>query len=337
MIERNRQLGASELKISPIVLGTWAIGGWMWGGSDEQTSIAAIKASFDAGVTTIDTAAIYGMGYSEQLVGKAIRGYPREKIIIASKCGMRWDDPKEKGSDPWPQKDPAGRDVVIRKNSKPASITYGCEQSLQRLGVDYIDLYQIHWPDAATPVEESFGALEKLRKAGKIRAIGVSNYDVAWMEKARSAGQLASLQPPYSLLNRGIEKEILPYCRKHNIGVIVYSPMERGLLTGKVSADRQFPKGDHRREHKFFTVENRRRVLAALAQIKPIADAHQASFAQVVINWTIQEPGITAALVGARNPEQAQSNAGALQFQLTDAQRAEIRRIFEALAMAEPM
>ncbi|MGC8624484.1 MAG: aldo/keto reductase [Phycisphaerae bacterium] len=334
MIEHYRQLGTSELKITPIILGAWAIGGWLWGGADEQTSIAAIKASIDAGVTTIDTAAIYGMGYSEQVVGKAIRGYPRDKIIIATKCGMRWDDPKAEGSDPWPQHDPAGREVVIRKNSKPASIAYECEQSLKRLGVDYIDLYQIHWPDSSTPAEDSFGAMEKLRKAGKVRAIGVSNYDVAWMEKARTTGQLASLQPPYSLLNRGIEKEILPYCRKHNIGVIVYSPMERGLLTGNVPADRLFPPGDHRREHKLFTLENRRRVLAALTQIKPIADAHHASFAQVIINWTIQEPGITAALVGARNPDQAQHNAAALQFQLTVAERTAIRRVFETLVLA---
>jgi aryl-alcohol dehydrogenase-like predicted oxidoreductase len=223
--------------------------------------------------------------------------------------------------------------VVILKNSKPISIAYECEQSLKRLGTDYIDLYQIHWPDITTPAEESFAAMEKLRQSGKVRAIGVSNYDVTWMEKARSAGQLASLQPPYSLLNRGIEKEILPYCRSHNIGVIVYSPMERGLLTGSVTPDRQFPAGDHRARHKFFTVENRRRVLAALEQIRPIADAHHASFAQIVINWTIQEPGITAALVGARNPQQAQHNAGALMFQLTNEQRADIRRIFESLQL----
>ena len=333
MLQLSRQLGNSTVKVSPVIFGAWAIAGWMWGGADEQTSIDAIKASIDAGINTIDTAAIYGMGYSEQIIAKAIKGYVREKIVIATKCGMRWDDPRQEGSDPWPQKDTAGRDVVIRKNAKPASITSECEQSLTRLGTDYIDLYQIHWPDATTPADESFAAMEKLRQSGKVRAIGVSNYDIAWMELARSAGQLASLQPPYSLLNRGIEKDLLPYCRSHNIGVIVYSPMERGLLTGDVTPDRQFPAGDHRSNHKFFTVENRRRVLAALEQIRPIADAHHASFAQVVINWTIQEPGITAALVGARNPQQAQHNASALQFQLTTEQRADIRRVFEALIL----
>ncbi len=334
MINRYRQLGATEITITPIILGAWALGGWMWGGADEQTSIDAIKASIDAGITTIDTAAVYGMGYSEQLVGKAIQGYVRDNIIIATKCGMRWDDPKEEGSDPWPQQDPAGRNVVIRKNSKPASIAYECEQSLKRLGVDYIDLYQIHWPDVSTSAEETFGAMENLHQAGKVRAIGVSNYDVDWMEKARAIVPLASLQPPYSLLNRDIEKKILPYCRRHQISALVYSPLERGLLTGNVPADRQFPPGDHRCRHKLFTLENRRRVMAALTQIKPIADAHHASFAQVVINWTIQEPGITAALVGARNPDQAQHNAAAMQFQLSAAERAEIRRVFESLALA---
>jgi aryl-alcohol dehydrogenase-like predicted oxidoreductase len=333
MLQQSRQLGNSTVRVSPVIFGAWAIGGWMWGGADEQTSIDAIKASIDSGINTIDTAAIYGMGYSEQLVGKAIKAYAREKIVIATKCGMRWDDPRQEGCDPWPQKDTTGRDVIIRKNAKPASIAYECEQSLKRLGTDYIDLYQIHWPDTTTPADESFAAMEKLRQSGKVRAIGVSNYDVAWMELARSAGQLASLQPPYSLLTRDIESDILPYCRAHNIGVIVYSPLERGLLTGNVTPDRRFPEGDHRSTHKFFTAENRKRVLAALGRIQPIADAHQASLAQVVINWTIQEPGITAALVGARNPQQAKHNAAALGFKLSADQRAEIRRVFEALIL----
>ncbi|MEA2707657.1 MAG: hypothetical protein QOF78_258 [Phycisphaerales bacterium] len=329
-----RQLGTSDLKISPIIFGAWAIGGWMWGGQDQADSIEAIRASIDNGVTTIDTAAIYGMGFSEQIVAKGIRG-KRDKVQLATKCGMRWDSLAEgdQGSDPWPQKDNEGNDVVIRKNARPASIVYECEQSLKRLQTDHIDLYQIHWPDVSTPVEDSMRAMVKLKEQGKIRAIGVSNYDVEWLRNAEKVTKIASNQPPYSLMQRKIEKEILPYCREHKIGVIVYSPLERGLLTGKVPPERKFPDGDHRAEHKFFTPEMRQKVLDALATIKPIADKHKASFAQLAINWTIHEPGITAALVGARNAEQATHNAGAMKFTLTEPERKQIRAAFDGIAV----
>ena len=323
---QTRQLGRSDVKVSPVIFGAWAIGGWMWGGTEEQDSIDAIRAAVEHGVNTIDTAAIYGMGHSEELVGKAIKGI-RDKVVIATKCGMRWEG--EEGSDPWPQKDPSGRDVIIRKNSRPQSIAYECEQSLRRLAVDVIDLYQIHWPDVSTPVEDSMRAMLKLKEQGKIRAIGVSNYDVQWLRNAGKVAPVDSLQPPYSLIQRKIEKEILPYCREQQIGVIVYSPLERGLLTGTVSPERQFPPGDHRATHKFFSVENRKRVLAALEKIKPIAERHKASLAQVVINWTINEPGITAALVGARNAEQAAHNAGAMNINLSNDERGAIRSAFD--------
>jgi aryl-alcohol dehydrogenase-like predicted oxidoreductase len=321
-----RQLGSSSVKITPIIFGAWAIGGWMWGGNDDNQAIEAIQASIANGVTSIDTAAIYGMGHSEVLVGKAIAGQ-RDKVMIATKCGMRWDS--EQGSDPWPQKDNDGRDVIIRKNSRPQSIAFECEQSLKRLGVEVIDLFQIHWPDSSTPIEDSIGALEKLRQAGKIRAFGVSNYNVDELKRAQAVGPLASDQPPYSVIQRKIEKDLLPFCRENNIGVICYSPLERGLLTGSVGPERQFPPGDHRAAHKFFTVENRKRVQAALASIKPIADAHKASFAQTMIAWTISQPGITAAIVGARNPQQAQHNAGALNIALTDEEANQIRKAFD--------
>ena len=331
-----RQLGASELKISPIIFGAWAIGGWMWGGQDQADSIEAIRASIDHGVTTIDTAAVYGMGFSEQIVAKAIRG-KRDKVQIATKCGMRWDSAAdgEHGTDPWPQIDNEGRDLIIRKNSRPASIIYECEQSLKRLNTDYIDLYQIHWPDLSTPVDDSMRAMVKLKEQGKIRAIGVSNYDVEWLRNAEKTTRLASNQPPYSLMQRKIEKEILPYCREHRIGVIVYSPLERGLLAGAVPPDRKFPEGDHRATHRFFTPEMRQKVLDALATIKPIAQKHKASFAQLAINWTIHEPGITAALVGARNAEQATHNAAAANFSLSDAERKQIRAAFDSIAVTE--
>jgi aryl-alcohol dehydrogenase-like predicted oxidoreductase len=323
---QQRRLGSSDVSVSPVVFGAWAIGGWMWGGTEEQESIDAIRAAVDHGANTIDTAAVYGMGYSEELVGRAIEGI-RDKVVIATKCGMRWDS--NEGSDPWEQQDNQGRPITIRRNSRPDSIAYECEQSLKRLGVDVIDLYQIHWPDTTTPAEDSMHAMAKLQEQGKIRAIGVSNYNVEWLSKAIKAAPLASLQPPYSLIQRKIEKQILPFCREHNIGVIVYSPLERGLLAGAVATDRKFPPGDHRAGHKYFTVENRKRVLAALERVRPIAEKHGVSLAQLAINWTIHEPGITAALVGARNAEQAAHNAAAMRFTLSDQERAQIRAAFD--------
>ncbi len=327
-----RQLGGSSLRVTPVIFGAWAIGGWMWGGNDENDSIAAIRAALDAGVNAIDTAAIYGMGASEELVRKALAGIPRDKVVIATKCGMRWDDPKEEGSDPWPQKDNSGRDWTIRRNAKPHSIAYEAEQSLRRLGTDVIDLYQLHWPDKTTPPEESFAALEKLRRQGKVRAIGVSNHDVEGLRRCRHVGQLASVQPPYSVIQRGAEKDILPFCRENGIGAIVYSPLERGLLTGKVSPDRQFPPGDHRVNHRLFTVEFRRRALTALESLRPIADKHKASFTQIIINWTFRQPGVTAAIVGARNARQAAHNAGALGLSLSEEEEKTIRAAFDAIS-----
>ncbi len=317
--------------ISPVTFGAWAVGGWMWGGADEAESIAAIRAGVDHGATTIDTAAVYGQGYGEEVVGKAIAGI-RDRVQVATKGGMRWDI--EDGSEPWATKDRSGRDVVIRKNSRPESLIWECEQSLRRLGVDVIDLYQVHWPDPSTPVEETMAALLKLKEQGKIRAIGVSNYDVPWMERALKIGPIDSLQPPFSLIQRKIEPAILPFCRDRGIGVIVYSPLERGLLAGTVGPDRQFPPGDHRATHRFFTVENRKRVLAALEAIRPIAETHRASLAQLVIAWTIAEPGITAALVGARNPDQAIHNAEAMTISLSEQERATIRGVFDPVSAA---
>jgi len=322
-----RRLGRSDVLVSPVIFGAWAIGGWAWGGQDKKDAIEAIHSALDNGVTTIDTAAIYGFGRSEELVGRAIKGRDRGKIVIATKCGMRWNG--EEGTDPWPQTDMEGRPVVVRKNSRPDSIIYECEQSLKRLGVDVIDLFQIHWPDSSTPVDDSMAAMVKLKEQGKIRAIGVSNYPVDWIERAIKAAPLASDQPPYSVIQRQIEEDIVPFCRRNSVAIIVYSPLERGLLTGHVGPERTFPPGDHRADHKFFTVENRKRVLASLERIRPIAELHRASFAQLIINWTIHEPGITAALVGARNAKQAEHNARAMQLNLTTRERGMIRAAFD--------
>jgi aryl-alcohol dehydrogenase-like predicted oxidoreductase len=326
---QNRPLGKSSVSVSPVIFGAWAIGGWMWGGNEESDSIDAIRAAIDHGIHTIDTAAIYGMGHSEELVAKAIAGR-RDKVVIATKCGMRWNT--EEGSEPWPQKDNDGKDVTIRKNGKADSIAYECEQSLKRLKTDVIDLYQIHWPDKSTPAEETIAAMEKLRQQGKVKAIGTSNYDVDWLTKAVATATIASNQPPFSILRRGIEKDVLPFCREHGIGTICYSPMERGLLTGKVGPDRQFGEGDHRAKHPYFTVENRRKVIAALESVKPIADKYKVEYAQLIVNWTFSQPGITAAIVGARNAEQATENAKALSFSLSEAELSQIRKAFDGLA-----
>jgi aryl-alcohol dehydrogenase-like predicted oxidoreductase len=326
----DRPLGKSSVSVSPVIFGAWAIGGWMWGGNEESDSIDAIRAAIDHGIHTIDTAAIYGMGHSEELVAKAIAGR-RDKVVIATKCGMRWTGTE--GSDPWPQKDNNGNDVTIRRNGKADSIAYECEQSLKRLKTDVIDLYQIHWPDKSTPAEETIAALDKLRQQGKVKAIGTSNYDVDWLTKAAATAKIASNQPPYSILRRGIEKDVLPFCREHGIGTICYSPMERGLLTGKVGPDRQFAEGDHRAKHPYFTVENRKKVIAALESVKPIADKYEVEYAQLIVNWTFSQPGITAAIVGARNAGQATENAKALSFSLTEAELAQIRGAFDGLAV----
>lgn len=326
-----RNLGSSDLEISPILFGAWAIGGWMWGGADEAKAIDAIRAGIDHGVTTIDTAPIYGMGRSEELVGRAIAGL-RDRVQIATKCGMRWDT--DEGSEPWATKDNEGRDLVVRRNSRPDSIALECDRSLRRLGVEVIDLYQVHQPDPSTPIEDTMGALLRLKAAGKIRAIGVSNYDVDQMKRAAAIGPLDSLQPPYSLIQRKIEPAILPYCREAHVGVIGYSPLERGLLAGAVPPERVFPPGDHRATHRFFTPEHRARVLQALDAIRPIADRQRATLAQLVIDWTIHEPGITGAIVGARDAAQAVQNAGALKLTTTVEDRDEIRRAFDACSAA---
>lgn len=324
----HRQLGSTNVYVSPIALGTWAIGGWMWGGSDEKEAAAAIRASLDAGVTTIDTAPVYGFGLSESIVGKAIKGR-RDEVVIATKCGLRWDS--DVGSDPWVQKDAHGKEITIRRNSRKESIIHECEQSLKRLGVEVIDLYQIHWPDSTTALEESWNAMVQLQHEGKVRAIGVSNYSLEQLKRIHAMRHVDSIQPPYSLIRRGVEQDIIPFCQRNQIGVLAYSPLERGLLTGAVSPMRKFPEGDHRNESTMFSVENRKRVLAALERVQPLATKYSATLSQIVLACTVHMPGITAALVGARNPAQARENAGAANLALTKDERAEVVRTLSSL------
>jgi aryl-alcohol dehydrogenase-like predicted oxidoreductase len=325
-----RQLGGSSLKVSALTIGTWAMGGFMWGGSDPGEAIAALQKAIDLGATSIDTAPIYGLGGSEEIVGKAIAGR-RDQVQLLTKFGLCWD--KAEGAFHFEMRAPHGEMVKVFRNARKARIIAECEASLKRLGTDYIDLYQQHWPDPETPLEESWEAVGQLIKAGKVRAAGVSNFSIEQIEQAGRIVPLASVQPPYSMINRGIEKDLLPYCREHNLGVLGYSPLQRGLLTGKITLEQEFSETDHRRNNPFFKYENRKKTLALLAQLAPIAAAHQATLAQLVISWTIHHPGITAALVGARNPKQAEENVKGAELMLPEA---ETRRIDELLETVKP-
>ncbi|MGB2997756.1 MAG: aldo/keto reductase [Phycisphaerae bacterium] len=311
----SRKLGRSDVEVSVVTLGAWAIGGWMWGGTDDEAAIAGIRKAVDLGMTSIDTAPVYGFGHSERIVGQAVKGR-RNEIQLLTKFGLRWDI--EQGTNPFHSTLPDGTPVTVRKYAGRKSVIEECERSLKRLGTDHIDLYQHHWPDPATPIEETMEALDRLLKQGKILAAGVSNYSPEQMAEAQRVVPLASSQPPYSMIRRDIEDDVLPYCREHGIAVLVYSPLQGGILTGKVTMDREFPETDLRHNNPYYTKENRRRVLDFLEEIRPIAEAHEATLAQAVINWTIHRPGVTASLVGVRNPKQAEENAGAAAFELTE-------------------
>ncbi|MDR3682021.1 MAG: aldo/keto reductase [Flavipsychrobacter sp.] len=310
-----RKIGETGLQLSAITFGAWAAGGWMWGKTDRNDAIEAIRAGYDLGMTSIDTAPIYGQGVSEEIVGEAIKGLPRDKVQVLTKYGMRWD--VAKGTLAMKSKDNAGNDIDVYKYAGKDSIIYECEQSLKRLGTDYIDLYQIHWPDVTTPISETMEAVAKLIDQGKVRYAGVCNYNAAQMAEAEATLKLASNQVPYSMVNKGIEADTVPYCIQHHKSILAYSPMERGLLTGKMHTGQKFAEGDHRAGNKFFTNESITRTNAFLAKIKPLADSKSATLAQIVLRWTIAQPGITIALAGARNAAQCIQNAHAIDIQLS--------------------
>ncbi len=325
------KLGQSEVEITPIVFGAWAIGGWMWGGSDDKDAIRAINASVDMGVTSIDTAPIYGFGHSEIIVGQAVKNVPRDNIQLLTKFGLRWDT--NKGDFHFESKMNDGSSVNIHKYASKESIIKECEESLKRLGTDYIDLYQIHWPDKTTPIEESFEAVDQLKKEGKIRSAGVSNYSAEQMRTANAVTPIVTNQVPYSMVLRDIEKDVIPYCLESGQGILAYSPLQRGLLTGKITTNYSFNEGDHRASQKHFQEPNLSRVNNFLTTIKPIADKYDATLAQLVINWTIQQPGITAALAGARNQEQVEQNSKSLSFELEAAEIADITKQLDQLEL----
>ncbi|GMV91024.1 MAG: putative aldo/keto reductase [Candidatus Hydrogenedentota bacterium] len=323
-----RVLGKSDLKVPVVSFGAWAIGGWMWGGTDDAAAVRAIHRAIDEGMTLIDTAPTYGMGHSERVVGEAIRGR-RDEVLIATKCGIRWD--LEGEHDGMKTVTNEGKEVTLVRNLTPESIVHEVDQSLQRLGIEQIDLYQCHWPDPKTPVSETMDALLEIQKQGKVRAIGVSNFTVEMMRDCLKKGYIASDQPKYNPLEREIEKDVLPFCVEQQIGVLAYSPIAQGLMTGKVTRDRTFDEGDARADKPWFSVENRKRVLAMLEKIKPIAEAHDATLAQVATRWVIDQPGITTAIVGARNEEQVTENAKAGSIKLSADELAAIRAAVEEL------
>ncbi len=310
-----RTIGDSALELSVVTFGAWAAGGWMWGKTDRNDAIEAIRASYNEGVTSIDTAPVYGQGDSEEIVGEAIKGLPRDKIQLLTKYGMRWD--LAKGDFGFKSKNNQGQDIDIYKYAGKESIIKECEDSLRRLGTDYIDLYQIHWPETTTPIHETMEAVAQLIQQGKVRHAGVCNYGASQMEEAERTLKLVSNQVPFSMVNRGIEEETVPYCIKNDKAILAYSPIERGLLTGKMKPGYKFEPGDHRASNKFFTDENIARTNAFLDKIRPLAESKNATLAQLVIRWTIERPGITIALVGARNREQAIQNAKACEVKLT--------------------
>ena len=322
-----RKLGNTDLQLSEVTFGAWAAGGWMWGGTERKDAIEAIRVSYSLGVTSIDTAPIYGQGTSEEIVGEAIRGIPRDRFQILTKYGMRWD--LKNGDFAFSSKNNSGNDIDIYKYAGKESIIKECEDSLKRLGTDYIDLYQIHWPDSTTPIEESMEAISRLIEQGKILHAGVCNYNAGQMKEAAKYISLVSDQVPYSMVKRDIETELVPYCIENNKSILAYSPLERGLLTGKMLPGYKFSDGDHRKNVPFFKDENLKQTNEFLNLIKPIADAKQITLGQLVILWTLAQPGITIALVGARNAEQAIENAKAIDSSLSEA---ETKLISEHLA-----
>lgn len=318
---KTRALGKSNIQASVVAFGAWAIGGWTWGGADEQESIRAIHAFLDAGGNLIDTAPVYGFGRSEEVVGKAIADR-RDRVVLATKCSMRWDlsDEQKKRAQ---KKFSTSREMFDQPGTSSEEsfdvfiyagadgIRQEVEQSLKRLQTDVIDLYQTHWQSDEVPVEEKMGVLEELRKEGKIRAIGVSNATPEQIEAYREFGQVDTDQEKYSMLDRQMEGSNLAKCEQDDIAFLAYSPLSQGLLTGKITPDREYPEDDQRRYKERFSADNVRKVQAMLDRIRSIAQRHDVSLAQLTMAWTLAQPGCSHVLCGARNPQQAIDNAGA--------------------------
>jgi aryl-alcohol dehydrogenase-like predicted oxidoreductase len=318
-----RRLGNSDLNISPVGYGAWAIGGggwqWGWGPQDDSESVAAIHRALELGVNWIDTAAVYGLGHSEEIVARALKTWSGAKPFIFTKCGLRWDT-----------------EGNIQKVLHADSICREVEDSLRRLEVEVIDLYQIHWPPEpdSAELEEGWSILAALQRQGKVRWIGVSNFDVKQLRRAQSIAPIASLQPPYSLINRGVEDDILPYCLREGIGVIVYSPMASGLLTGAMTRERiaRLPKDDWRKTDAEFSEPRLSRNLALVERLREIGKRYGRSPGEVAIAWTLRNAAVTGAIVGARNARQADGVMRAGELRLSDKEVNEIEDFFEETA-----
>jgi aryl-alcohol dehydrogenase-like predicted oxidoreductase len=312
-----RVLGASSLRLSTIGFGTWAIGGsgwqYAWGPQDDHESIAAIRHALDCGINWIDTAAVYGKGHSEEVVGRAIRGL-KDKPLIATKCGRHLVS-----------------DGTVYGCLKRDNIRCEAENSLRRLGIDVIDLYQIHWPIPEEDIEEAWEEIAKLVDEGKVRYAGVSNFSVRHIERINKIHPVISNQPPYSMLHRDIEIEIIPYCAAQNIGVIVYSPLAKGLLTGAFSPERValLPEDDHRRNDMLFSEISISSISAMLAELRPIAERYNMTYAQFSIAWILNRHTITSAIVGARKPSQIEETSSAAEYEFTAHDMAEINQIID--------
>src|SRR5262245_35821459 len=313
---QTRRLGNSDLRITPIGFGAWAIGGsgweFAWGAQDDTDSVAAIREALDAGINWIDTAAVYGLGHSEEVVARALEGV-RDRPYVFTKCSMVWDWRRE-----------------IGHRLKAASIRRECEASLRRLRVETIDLYQIHWPDPDEDIEEGWATLAALKQEGKVRHIGVSNFNVRQMRRAQAIAPITSLQPRYSLLHREIEDEILPFAAREGIGVIAYSPMASGLLTGAMTRERiaGLPADDWRKRHPDFQEPQLSRNLNLVKLLRAIGHPHGRTPAEVAVAWVLHNPAVTGAIVGARRPGQVRGVAGAAGFRLSPREVAEIEGFF---------
>lgn len=311
---QRRQLGTTSMQITPLGFGSWAIGGgdWEfgWGPQDERQAIDAVRRAIELGINWIDTAAVYGLGRSEELVAQALQGISPRPYIF-TKCSMRWNEER-----------------TIYRSLKAESVRAECEASLKRLKVDTIDLYQIHWPNPEDEIEEGWEEMARLKEEGKVRYIGVSNFTVQQMERAHRIAPISSLQPPYSLIRRQIEGEILSFCRTYHIGIIAYSPMASGLLTGAMTRERidSLPSNDWRTRNKEFQEPLLSRNLALVELLQQIGQRHGRSAGEVAIAWTLRDPVVTGAIVGARSPHQADGIIGAGDLRLSDGELREIDR-----------
>jgi aryl-alcohol dehydrogenase-like predicted oxidoreductase len=315
---QTRQLGNSDLQITPLGIGAWAIGGgglpFAWGPQDDNDSIAAIHAALDRGINWIDTAPVYGLGHSEDIVGRALKNRATRPCVF-TKCSIVWDDKRE-----------------VTRSLKPDSLRRECEASLRRLQLDAIDLYQIHWPDPESGIEEGWSTLADLQKEGKVRWIGVSNFKPAQIDRLAKIAPITSLQPPYSILSPEIEAEILPTCAQHNIGVIVYSPMKSGLLTGAMTRERiaQMPEDDFRQRTISFKEPLLTRNLNLVEHMREIGKRHGRTPGEVALAWTLRRPEVTGAIVGLRSPKQVDGIIGAADFRLSSAEVEEIAEFLRA-------